>query len=248
MGERAALLAVDGRWPDGVDVWRVAIPGAAVEYPHLDDEERARARRFLRESDRIRFAWTRSVLRELLADHVGVRPEDLRFCAGAHGRPQLEMPGKAGPSRPGLPGGALSFNVSHAHNEAVIAISRTHTVGVDIEYIKPGFDWAPLVPLVCTDRETRMLHACAAAAGEDDARERFFRCWTAKEAVLKALGLGITEGLQALDIDLEREGAQRPGVREDARFAAAAQLSLYWLKDISGYIACVASGPAGMLI
>jgi len=260
MGERAVLLPAEGRWPDGVDVWRVAIAETAVDFPYLDDDERARARRFLRVSDRVRFATTRSVLRELLARYAGARPEDLRFRAGPHGRPELapldvpglSWPGRsgaaqsgAGQSRPGLSGGPLSFNVSHAHNQAMIAISRTHTVGVDIEYIKPGFDWPPLIPLVCTEQETRALHACAQATGEDAARERFFRCWTAKEAVLKTLGLGITEGLQALDIDLEKDGAQFPQVRGNPRFAAAAAVRLHWVNGIPGYAACVASAPAG---
>ncbi|OWT81103.1 MULTISPECIES: 4'-phosphopantetheinyl transferase superfamily protein [unclassified Achromobacter] len=258
MGERAVLLPAEGRWPDGVDVWRVAIAETAVDFPYLDDDERARARRFLRASDRIRFATTRSVLRELLARYAGARPEDLRFCAGPHGRPELaplaisglSWPGQSGAaqSEAGLSSGPLSFNVSHAHDEAMIAISRTHTVGVDIEYIKPGFDWPPLIPLVCTEQETRALHACAQAAGEDAARARFFRCWTAKEAVLKTLGLGITEGLQALDIDLEKDGPQFPLVRENPRFAAAAAVRLHWVKGMPGYMACVASlagAPAG---
>ncbi|WP_233237152.1 4'-phosphopantetheinyl transferase superfamily protein [Bordetella sp. LUAb4] len=234
MGERAVLLPAEGRWPDGVDVWRVAIPDTAAEYPYLDEDERARAGRFLRASDRIRFAFTRSVLRELLGAYVGTRGADLRFGAGPFGRPELAPP----------TGGALSFNVSHAHHEALIAISRTHIVGVDIEYIKPGFEWRGLVPLVCTDEETRVLNSCAATTGAEEACARFFRCWTAKEAVLKTLGLGITEGLQALDIDLVRDGPQSPDVRGNTRFASAAAVTLYWLKDISGYIGCVASGPA----
>ncbi len=73
-------------------------------------------------------------------------------------------------------------------------------------------------------------------------RQSFFRCWTAKEALLKTLGLGITEGLRALKIDPAGDGLRRPVVNGEVVFAGARTLQYHWLNDLPGYVGCVAFG------
>jgi 4'-phosphopantetheinyl transferase len=201
--------------------------GGAI-YQNLDDVERARAHRYVRSEDQVRFAATRSALRELLGAHINVIPGKLVFAATARGRPEL----------PDYP--SLSFNVSHSGDAALIAISDQRVVGVDVESLDSLSDWRELAALVCTEEERCEVQA----APESRQHELFMRCWVAKEALLKALGVGIGEGLLGLRVDPTREGVQQPIVKEGARLADACGLHFHWLSDIDGHPGCIAYGPA----
>jgi 4'-phosphopantetheinyl transferase len=229
-------LTAEGTWPEDVEVWQVALdltrPLAGVHsLSFLSDDERARAMRYRRHADQVRFVATRSALRQLLAEAIGIDPARLRFELSDRGKPRLADPGR------------LSFNVSHAGERALIAFSPVREIGIDIEQVDVALDWRELSPLVCTAAERRVLDALPPALQ----RERLFRCWTAKEALLKALGLGISERLQALTIDLSRPdetGASSPVVIEDAPFDdAATKLRFCWLDVDPGYLGCLAYGP-----
>ncbi|WP_157766688.1 4'-phosphopantetheinyl transferase family protein [Caballeronia sordidicola] len=224
-----------GRWPADIDVWHIALEldRSPADIPFLDDDEQARTMRYRLRADQIRFAETRSVLRELLAGYMRSDPVTVRFALSARGKPKLDAATAAG----------LSFNVSHAGAHALIAVSRRRNVGVDIEQVDETLDWRELAMLACTDDERCSLEEVT--GGQQHAL--FFRCWTAKEALLRALGLGITEGLQALTVDL-LDGVETtsPGVVAQAsQFAEAKGLTCCWLDDVPGYAGCLAYGPAG---
>jgi len=236
MEYRTVRLPAEGRWPADVEVWHVAMPPSEcdVDRSILDDAEIGRATLFRHSADRVRFMATRGALRSLLGGRLGVQPAEVRFAVGRRGRPEL-----ANASR------KFSFNVSHSGEHALISISGIRTVGIDVERIDPTLDWKALVDLVCTDREARMLRAESAALQ----REHFCRCWTAKEALLKALGVGIAEDLRAFEVAPAGNGVQQPVVTGGGVFADAAALRYCWLTDLSGYVGCVAfSGPAGLSI
>ncbi|HEV3428624.1 MAG TPA: 4'-phosphopantetheinyl transferase superfamily protein [Paraburkholderia sp.] len=232
---RAVRLMARGRWPDEIDVWQLRFDFAgalAEDMPFLDAAERARAARFLRLPDRIRSAATRSVLRELLGGYLNMNPADVPLVVSSRGKPMLAD----------LRHDALSFNVSHSGDHALIAVSRRHVVGVDIERINPAIDWRGLARLVCTPLEKQAIEASPLALQP----AQFFRCWTAKEALLKALGLGITEGLLALRVDLHAAiPAGPPQVAEGAHaFDGARSMHYRWIEDIDGYPGCLAFNSA----
>jgi 4'-phosphopantetheinyl transferase len=135
----------------------------------------------------------------------------------------------------------LSFNVSHAGDHALIALSRVREVGIDIEQHNASIDWRGLARLVCTPAERQALDS----APPPSQAALFMRCWTAKEALLKTLGLGIAHGLQALSVDLAGgcgvDAAASPEVVGSAvEFGAASQLQYRWLDDVPGYACCLA--------
>lgn len=224
-------LSARGRWPEDVELWSVPLDlsQSISALPFIDDGERVRAMRYRRSADQIRFAATRSALRRLLADAVKADPGRLRFELSDAGKPRLA--GRAD----------VSFNVSHAGEYALIALSHKRDVGIDVEAVNAAIDWRELAPLVCTVAERRVLDSELPARQA----ERFFRCWTAKEALLKALGVGITEGLQALTVDLTDNTGPSPQVVVDASaFEAVRALQYRWLNDVPGYVGCLAYGPA----
>lgn len=228
MTGQAVQLEANRRWPADVDVWHVAMPraDAPLDASLLDDAERARAAAYRQPGDRVRFTVTRATVRELLGRYLDAAPASLCFTAGMRGRPELR----------GFPD--ISWNVSHSGEHALIAVSGARTVGIDIERIDSALDWRELTGLVCTAEELATLMREPVWLQ----RQSFFRCWTAKEALLKALGLGITEGLRALAVDPAGDGAQRAAVSGDLRFARARHFQYHWLTDISGYMGCIAYG------
>lgn len=148
----------------------------------LDAPERARADRFRFERDRRRFVLRRGLLRVLLARRSGAAAAGLRFTRGDRGKPALH-------------GTDLRFSASHSHGVALYAFAWGAELGCDIERQDERID------AVATAR-------ALFAPGEIAAVERlppglrqigFFRCWTRKEAYVKALGLGLSHGLDGFD-------------------------------------------------
>lgn len=221
-------LEARGRWPTDIAVWQIRLPAQADarDWPSLTADEREHAARFRLPADRIRFAVTRSRLRQLLAGHRDTPPAALRFTRNAWGRPELVD-------------GGLSFNVSHSKDQALIAISTTRRVGVDVEWIDPALDWQALTGLLCTPGELQAIEG----APPDMRRRAFFRCWTAKEALLKAQGQGIAAGLHSLS--LAPGGLQAPGEAGSRTLDNGDRLHYRWLEGVAGYSACLAYGEPG---
>ncbi|VVE23516.1 4'-phosphopantetheinyl transferase sfp [Pandoraea horticolens] len=236
MTARARKLPCNGRWPADIDVWHVSLAAIIAEQGenrdasrYLDAYEMARAGRFRYDADRYRFTVTRSVLRELLGAYTGIAPESVIFTQNQYGRPELasSLSGK---------GAMISFNVSHTGNDALIAISRARCVGVDVEVKQRVLNLQELAPLVCTAPERAVIEVLAPAAQ----RDAFLRCWTAKEAILKAIGLGIAESLLCLRVDVGNRATQRPVVVDRTRLEAAASLNFRWIDDLPECQICLA--------
>lgn len=194
------------------------VPGADLHL--LSEDEGARARRYRQHADQVRFVRTRAALRRLLAERLNTGASSLRFMLNHHGKPRLRGGCAADP--------ALHFNVSHAGRAALIALSRQGAIGVDIERRDPGLDVLAL-----------QAHLLSAAERRTSPPERpeFFDCWSAKEALLKALGLGVTEYLQQLSVLLPRHGAH---YRVHSEQAAWPRLAACRLPVPDGYAAALA--------
>jgi 4'-phosphopantetheinyl transferase len=193
-------------------LWLVDVgPGAAPPNgaSALSQDEIARGARFHRAEDRARFTLTRAALRHLLSGAAALEPDELVFVTGPHGKPALA-------GRPDL-----HFNVSHSGALALIGISARRPVGVDIERVRTDIDDLALAEAFFCTAEHRFLDSL------DDAARRaaFYRIWTCKEAVLKALGRGITENLKDFRVRLGQNGVDlepQPGCLAHALAAVRA--------------------------
>ena len=190
-GDQWPLAAAPARLaPLDVDVWSVPLDGPAALLTRLESvlssHERERADRFHFDRDRRRFVCARGVLRSLIGEYLSVSPRDLAFSYGEHGKPALSGPH----------GGALTFNVSHSHELALIAIARDVELGVDVEAVRPMQDADDIASRFFSAREVVSLRALPAATRDT----AFFTCWTRKEAYLKALGSGLALPLDGFDV------------------------------------------------
>jgi 4'-phosphopantetheinyl transferase len=159
----------------------------------LSPDEQTRAARYHFDADRRRFAWTRGLLRTLLAYYVDTTPDRIQFGAGAKGKLHL-VPAQAG----------VRFNVSHSHEWAFLALARDREVGVDVEHHRPlHHDLFGIADRFFAPAEVAALRALPSAAQE----AAFFRIWSRKEAYIKATGEGVSAGLDTFEVSSGEEAA-----------------------------------------
>jgi len=178
---------------DEVHVWRADLqqpPELQETYLGLlDQDERARAARFHFAQHRRRFVLSRGFLRVLLGRYLEIEPERVRFAYGPYGKPSLLD--EHGASR-------LRFNASHSHELAVYAFVRDCEIGVDVEYVKEDFETEDIARHFFSAYEVETL----AGLPEPERAAAFFRCWTRKEAYIKAIGSGLSHPLDDFDVTL----------------------------------------------
>ena len=178
--------------PGEVHIWWVGlrVQGAALCacWDSLPEEEARQASNYRFAKDLREFVVRRAVLRQLLAGYSGRRAAELLFDFRAGGKPALRNMED------------LHFTMSHASDLAVLAIAR-NPVGIDLEHVqKDLFGQTPfgqaLIEQCLSDRE--QCYVRALPAGERN--RALYRCWTRKEAVLKAVGTGLLYPPQQLSV------------------------------------------------
>jgi len=215
---------------DEVHIWRATLdqtPSPIQSFRHnLAADEQARAEQFHFKRDRGHFIVARGVLRAILGRYLKRAPEDLSFCYSSHGKPALA--GESG-------GDAIRFNVSHSHGIALYAVTRGREVGIDVEHIRSNLAVAEIAERFFSRREVAMLQALPTEAQ----REAFFRCWTRKEACLKARGEGLSSPLDQIDVlPAPGEPDAVPGTQPDS--SEASRWSFQELAPAPGYVAALA--------
>ncbi len=177
---------------DGIELWLVEGPGTEPErsllYDVLSEDERALAARFKVEDVRSSFIVSRGFLRTILGDALGSAPESINFGEGEHGKPFLA--GAHATSE-------IEFNVSHSGDVFLYAVSRGRTVGVDVERKKEDLSVETLAQRYFAAGEVRRLME---ETPSEERLDSFYRCWTRKEAYLKARGTGLTTKLHAFEV------------------------------------------------
>jgi len=159
-------------------------PPRAAWLDTLSTDERARAARFAFERDARRFRHGRAMLRGLLGHWCQQAPHALQIATGPQGKPFL--PDQA----------SCHFNLSHSANQAMLAISATHELGLDLEALRAPTELAALAGQIMTPAEWVVWSALPDA----DRLGAFYLCWTRKEAALKALGTGLLVEPHTLDV------------------------------------------------
>ncbi len=145
----------------------------------LDDSEKARGLRFRSVCARREFVLCRAALRVSLAERLGCSGERLSFGFLEHGKPYARLADRSVD---------IAFNVSHSGGHGLIAITDKASVGVDVEERAPQRDLDGIGSLVYGPRERRFL----GNASDREKVQIFYRLWSMKEALIKALGTGFS--------------------------------------------------------
>ena len=171
-----------------------SIPDRVPQELPVTHDDLARADRLVFEKDRRRWLGFRAGLRSILSRHTGIPPLQLVFETTSHGKPCL-------------PGSGLHFNLSHTDSLAVVIVSRSGPVGIDLEPLDRGSSLLDCEEHFChpLERESLPAEVAARAAG-------LIGIWTAKEAALKALGSGLSEPPTGIRLDGDRWSGPPPGL------------------------------------
>jgi 4'-phosphopantetheinyl transferase len=160
------------------DLFEKILPSAHV----LSLEEKARTHHFSLLEDKSKFIFSHVVLRLILSNYTGLSPEGIDLYENQYGKPYIRS-------------GEFYFNISHAKEKLAIAISKTE-IGIDLEYIDAELNLMEIEGTVLTKSEISLLSSFAPKLQA----KQFFLFWTRKEAIVKAIGIGLSLDLREIDL------------------------------------------------
>jgi 4'-phosphopantetheinyl transferase len=205
---------------DEAQVWRVELADAAgllhTYAPLLTVEEHDRAERLRSGQVREQFLIGRACLRILLGNALGVDACQVPIQSGPNGKPGTPVIGDQ----------SISFNIAHSHGTILIALRRQGAVGVDVEHINRATEIMDIAQSSFTAEETARLAGCAE---EEERRQAFYRCWTQKEAVVKADGRGLAMPLSAFEVPVDPASSSPVTVQGPSNGSS----TIYLVSDLS---------------
>jgi 4'-phosphopantetheinyl transferase len=226
------------RWQlNGTDVhvWAASLdrPVDRISYLErtLSPDERNRAMRFHFERDRNRFVAGRGLLRAILGSYLKVDPAELHFAYNPRGKPTLTgLPEHCG----------LHFNLSHSNDLIVIALTRVSAIGADVECIGSVRDIENITSHFFPSLEAVELMALPM----EQQASAFFSLWTRKEACLKAIGVGLSDTMEQMEVSfLPGEPARMIAISGDRQAAAGWTLvEITPASEFKGAVAVAAQG------
>ncbi len=164
---------------DPLETWEAFLAG----------DEQERAGRFHFAPDRRRYVYGRGLLRWLLASYLETDPARIQFTYSAEGKPELA---------PASGSKQLHFNLSHSGTRLLLAFAWERRVGVDVEQVRSDIELEQIAGRFFSRGEQDALRSL----DEASRTPAFFRCWTRKEAYVKALGKGLALPLSQFDVSL----------------------------------------------
>ncbi|HEY1950869.1 MAG TPA: 4'-phosphopantetheinyl transferase superfamily protein [Bryobacteraceae bacterium] len=189
----------------------------------LAPDEKVRAERFRFDRLRKSFIATRGALRCLLGRYLSLPPASLEFHYGSKGKPTL------------APAMGIDFNATHSGDLAAFAFTLGSQLGIDLEHVHPLAEMQDIAGRFFCPEEAAEL----ASLSPDDREAAFFRCWTRKEAYIKAIGDGLSAPLDAFRVTLHpNELARFVHIAHDTNVAQA--WTLHDLRLSPGYAAALA--------
>jgi 4'-phosphopantetheinyl transferase len=217
---------------DEVQLWRVDLEAIREDEAQwrtiLSADENARASRYHFARDRQRFVAARAWLRIILGSYLETDSSLVEFSYSDKEKPSLAAR---------LTESGVTFNISHSGGIALLAFARRREVGVDVEEIRHNSDLEAIARRFFSAREREEL----SAVPKEAMAEAFFRCWTRKEAYIKATGDGLSLPLSQFDVSL------KPG-ESDALVATRpnpAEAEKWLLREVpagAGYAAALCVG------
>ncbi len=189
-GEGALVLHVDLRPDEGRERRALSL---------LDDEERCRRDRFVVKGARRRFSLCRAALRINLCERLQCANEELSFGYLEHGKPFAKVNGARS---------SISFNVSHSGSNGLIGFAEHDGLGVDLEERAPDRNFDGIGSSVYGPAEQRALTAATGTRKAD----LFYRLWSLKEALIKALGTGFSLNPSRFEVPAAMLGGIRSSV------------------------------------
>lgn len=207
-------------------VWRASLDVCSAAYDRMErflsGDERERAAKFKVPGAHRRYVAARGILRELLSGYLKLEATEIDLHYGPQGKPFLSPAHSSD----------ISFNASHSNGVGLFAIARSGEIGADVEQVKVNFKGMEIASRFFSESEVEEL----AGLPPKEAEEAFFRCWTKKEAYVKAHGMGLGMPLRSFAVRFNED-------EQSLRDMEGKTWSCYAVRPAAGYVgAIVAQG------
>jgi len=221
---------------DHVDIWICDLKQVSGDinnfYSILSEDERDRADKLKVEDKKQQYIITKGTLRQRLGLLTNIEPEDFVFEYLKHGKPVIANKHQCAD---------ITFNVSHSHDLALIAIAQKRSIGIDIEKINRESNHQALMTRFFSMAEQSEFQCIP----EADRAKAFCACWTRKEAFIKAVGDGVIYGLDKFDVTVDPEN-QTPEI--NLHKSSNETWSAINLPINDEYMACLASNRVSLRV
>jgi 4'-phosphopantetheinyl transferase len=176
-----------------IHIWSVELSinkqQEAELFSHLSSDECNRARQFKQDIHRRRFIAAHSALKFLLSVYLNVSLHEITFSYNSYKKPFVANPASS-----------LQFNMAHSQDIAIIGLTLNHAIGIDIEKIRAAYNPA-IANRYYSEEENKQLNQLT-----DQERTAFFyQLWASKEALVKAVGQGLSLNLSQISVHLNKE-------------------------------------------
>lgn len=167
-------------------------------YEILDEKEKERANRFYFKKDQDNFKISRGLLKYFISKYTNTNYEKIIFSYNNFGKPFLENSN-------------LKFNISHTKDIALFAFCNDLEIGIDIEKIREVKNYKDIVKRFFSKNEIKEFFELP----ENEYQTAFFTIWSRKEAFIKAVGQGLSLGLDSFDVSVLEDLPEIKNVRID---------------------------------
>ncbi|PKN89222.1 MAG: hypothetical protein CVU51_01225 [Deltaproteobacteria bacterium HGW-Deltaproteobacteria-1] len=174
-------------WIVDLDQWNLSCLEAVQTLP---ETEAKKAGRFRFETHRNRYIKGHFMLRSLIGMYLDIDFYDQEFHANRYGKPAMQTFHE---------NNSIHFNISNSENIYVCAFREKGEIGIDIERIHDLPDMDQIVERFFSFDEKKVFRSLQ----EQNRKHTFFRYWTRKEALLKAMGVGLSFPLNQVDVHAE---------------------------------------------
>jgi 4'-phosphopantetheinyl transferase len=174
-----------------VDIWsaRLAPPLMQDLTGILSTYEKKRSQQLRFDRDKLRYVFSRGILRLILSKYLEESPDQIEIVIGPHGKPALsQWEGKY----------SIHFNLSHSHEWVLYSITRVGEIGVDVEKMREVPDMEKIIGRFFSVRERAAFNDLPPS----ERKQAFFNCWSRKEALIKAMGGGLSLPLDQFDVSI----------------------------------------------
>lgn len=165
-----------------VEKWRKEY---SLLFAILDASEKIKAERFIFEKDRERYVIAHGLKWLVLSHLLGCHYTELNFYYTDNKKPHLVN-------------NLLYFNLSHSGNWILLGVSQTQEIGVDIEVMESLNSQEAIMKRFFSHAEYRAYLALS----PHEQQLGFYLAWTRKEAIVKAMGKGVSFGFNQFQVSL----------------------------------------------
>lgn len=205
--------------PGEIHIWCINWTGMNIFFTESWDlmtaQEKEQVKWYHYNDDKMRCAIGKIVTRLLLSQYLQVGNSKIEIYKKKYGKPyHKQIDGKK----------SVQFSISHSGEMVLVAFSYFENIGVDVEMIKDLPEFKRIAKNFFTKNEAMEIE-------KQNTPNMFYRYWTAKEAYLKALGVGIAQGMDSFAVinDIVTEKGE---IKKDWK--------IFSIEINQGYAACVA--------